>query len=155
MRLSDIIGPERIIHEMPAKDRWIAIRDLLDLLISTGQIKPEDREVVHGLLKARETTMSTGIGFGVAIPHATTDRITKVVAAFGRSAKGIEFEALDGQPVHYVLMFLVPKAEFQIHLRMLATIAKFLNDKKTREMLDNAKSVEDLSRCFEVNLPES
>src|SRR3712207_8270873 len=79
--------------------------------------------------------MSTGIGFGIAIPHASSDRIEQVVACFGRSSKGIEFDALDNAPVKFVVLFVVPKNQFQTHLRTLASIAKFLNDRGTRESL--------------------
>ena len=79
--------------------------------------------------------MSTGIGFGIAIPHCSSDRLDEVVAAFGRSSQGIEFDALDNAPVKFVVLFIVPKNQFQTHLRTLASIAKFLNDRSVRESL--------------------
>jgi mannitol/fructose-specific phosphotransferase system IIA component (Ntr-type) len=92
--------------------------------------------------------MSTGIGFGIAIPHASSDRIEEVVAAFGRSSAGIEFDALDNAPVKFVVLFIVPKNQFQTHLRTLASIAKFLNDRSTRESLATAPSAEDILAIF-------
>src|ERR1700744_3104828 len=95
--------------------------------------------------------MSTGIGFGIAIPHASSDRVDKVVAAFGRSTTGIEFDSLDNAPVKFIVLFVVPKDQFQTHLRTLAAIAKFLNDRKTRERLAPAQSAADskalVGRC--------
>jgi mannitol/fructose-specific phosphotransferase system IIA component (Ntr-type) len=92
--------------------------------------------------------MSTGIGFGIAIPHCSSDRLDEVVAAFGRSATGIEFDALDNAPVKFVVLFIVPKNQFQTHLRTLASIAKFLNDRSVRESLASATSAEEILSIF-------
>ena len=97
--------------------------------------------------------MSTGIGFGIAIPHASSDKVTKVVAAFGRSTKGIEFEALDNSMVKFVVLFVVPKDQFQTHLRTLAAIAKFLNDRTVRERLGTAPTGADILAVFENSKP--
>src|SRR3989440_3465559 len=129
MSLANLLSAEQIIPEMKATERWAAIVELIDLLVSLGKIKPADRDPILAALKQREETMSTGIGFGIAIPHCSSDRLDEVVAAFGRSTKGIEFDALDNAPVKFVVLFIVPKNQFQTHLRTLASIAKFLNDR--------------------------
>ena len=85
MSLAELLSADQIIPEMKATERWDAIVELMDLLVARGQIKPEDREGILASLKQREETMSTGIGFGIAIPHCSSDRLDKVVAAFGRS----------------------------------------------------------------------
>jgi mannitol/fructose-specific phosphotransferase system IIA component (Ntr-type) len=92
--------------------------------------------------------MSTGIGFGIAIPHCSSDRLDEVVAAFGRSSGGIEFDSLDNAPVKFVVLFIVPKNQFQTHLRTLASIAKFLNDRSVRESLAEAKSADAILSVF-------
>ena len=86
--------------------------------------------------------MSTGIGFGIGIPHASTDLIYEVVGAFGRSSKGVNFDALDNQPVHLVMLFLVPQGQFQKHLHTLANIAKRLHNKDFRAALEQAPDAE-------------
>ncbi|MBA3387117.1 MAG: PTS sugar transporter subunit IIA, partial [Chthoniobacterales bacterium] len=83
MSLASLLSAEQIIPEMKATERWPAIVELIHLLVSQGRIKPEDRESILASLKQREETMSTGIGFGIAIPHASSDRIDQVVATFG------------------------------------------------------------------------
>lgn len=148
MSLASLLSAEQIIPEMEATERWPAIVELIDLLVSQNRIKSADRESILASLKQREETMSTGIGFGIAIPHASSDRIEQVVASFGRSSKGIEFDALDNAPVKFVVLFVVPKNQFQTHLRTLASIAKFLNDRATREALANAKSSEEILAIF-------
>jgi mannitol/fructose-specific phosphotransferase system IIA component (Ntr-type) len=148
MALADILSAEQIIPEMRASERWPAIVELIDLLVSQNKIRPPDRDSILASLKQREETMSTGIGFGIAIPHCSSDRLEEVVAAFGRSSSGIEFDALDNAPVKFVVLFIVPKNQFQTHLRTLASIAKFLNDRSVRENLANAKSANDILGIF-------
>ena len=148
MSLANLLSAEQIIPEMKATERWPAIVELIDLLTSLSKIKTEDRDSILALLKQREETMSTGIGFGIAIPHASSDRINEVVAAFGRSSSGIEFDALDNAPVKFVVLFIVPKNQFQTHLRTLASIAKFLNDRSVREQLAGAKSADEILTIF-------
>ncbi len=149
MSLASLLSAEQIIPEMKATERWPAIVELIDLLVNLGKIKAEDRESILASLKQREETMSTGIGFGIAIPHASSDRLDEVVAAFGRSITGIEFDALDNAPVKFVVLFIVPKNQFQTHLRTLASIAKFLNDRAVRDRLGTAQSAENILSIFQ------
>ena len=144
MSLASLLSAEQIIPEMKATGRWPAIVELIDLLLSLGRIKAKDRESILASLKQREDTMSTGIGFGNAIPHVSSDRIDEVVASFGRSSTGTEFDALDNAPVKFV----VPKNQFQTPLRTLASIAKFLNDRATRKSLASAGSAEEILAIF-------
>ena len=154
MSLAELLSADQIIPEMKATERWDAIVELMDLLVARGQIKAEDREGILASLKQREETMSTGIGFGIAIPHASSDRIEEVVASFGRSSQGIEFDALDNAPVKFVVLFIVPKNQFQTHLRTLASIAKFLNDRSVRESLAGATTKEEILSIFEERAPK-
>jgi len=148
MSLASLLTAEQIIPEMKAAERWPAIVELIDLLVGLGKIKTADRDSILASLKQREETMSTGIGFGIAIPHCSSDRLEEVVAAFGRSTTGIEFDELDNAPVKFVVLFVVPKNQFQTHLRTLASIAKFLNDRAVRESLAAAKSSEEILSIF-------
>ena len=138
MELADILGPDVILADLKATDRWQAIDELINLLVATGRIRPENREAIVAVVRKRETSMSTGIGFGIGIPHASTDLITEVVGALGRSRKGVSFDALDNQPVNLVMLFLVPQGQFQKHLHTLAKIAKLLHRKEFRQTLEEA-----------------
>jgi mannitol/fructose-specific phosphotransferase system IIA component (Ntr-type) len=153
MTLGNLLSVDQILPEMKATERWSAIVELVDLLVERGQIRPTDREVVLSALRQREETMSTGIGFGIAIPHASSDRVEHVVAAFGRSSTGIEFDSLDNAPVRFIVLFVVPKDQFQTHLRTLAAIAKFLNDRGVRERLASAATAEEILSIFESTAP--
>ena len=149
MTLGNLLSKDQILPEMQATERWSAIVELVDLLVANDLVKPDDRDVVLGALRAREETMSTGIGFGIAIPHASSDRVDRVVAAFGRSSTGIEFDSLDNAPVRFIVLFVVPKDQFQTHLRTLAAIAKFLNDRSVRERLGTAPGIEEILAIFQ------
>ena len=149
MNLGNLLSVDRIVPEMQANERWSAIVELVELLVARGKVRPEDRELVLAALRQREETMSTGIGFGIAIPHASSDRVGEVVAAFGRSNKGIEFDSLDNAPVKYIVLFVVPKDQFQTHLRTLAAIAKFLNDRTVRERLGGAADAAEIHNIFQ------
>jgi fructose-specific phosphotransferase system IIA component len=138
MDLGDIISPEQIKPELQASNRWEAIDELIASLVESGKIKPENRESIVAVVKKRESSMSTGIGFGIGIPHASTDLIYEVIAALGRSRKGVNFDALDNQPVKLVVLFLVPQGQFQKHLHTLAKIAKLLHKKEFRQALEVA-----------------
>ncbi len=149
MSLASLLSSEQIIPEMEATERWPAIVELIDLLVSQKKIEPASRDSILAALKQREETMSTGIGFGIAIPHASSEDVEEVVAAFGRSSQGIEFDALDNAPVKFVVLFVVPKNQFQTHLRTLASIAKFLNDRSVRDRLAAAATKEEILAVFE------
>ena len=138
MELGDILSKEQIITDLRATTRWEAIDELIDNLVATGKIRPQNREAVVAVVKKRESSMSTGIGFGIGIPHASTDLIDEVVGALGRSSKGVNFDALDNQPVNLVMLFLVPQGQFQKHLHTLANIAKLLHRAEFRQALEQA-----------------
>src|SRR6267142_775983 len=152
MNLGDILGPDNILPEMQATNRWEEIDELINHLVLSGKIKPENREQISAVVKKRESSMSTGIGFGIGIPHASTDLIYEVVGAFGRSKKGVNFDALDNQPVNLVMLFLVPQGQFQKHLHTLANIAKLLHKKEFRQALEEAP---DAKAMYEIIKAES
>ena len=148
MTLGDILQKDQIIPEMKAATRWEAIDELIACLVKSEKIKPEHREAVTAVVRKREVSMSTGIGFGVGIPHASTDLIHDVVGAFGRSKTGINFDAHDNQPVRLVMLFLVPQGQFQKHLRTLADIAKLLHNKEFRQTLEAAPDAETMLKII-------
>src|SRR5580692_10696060 len=87
--LGNFLREDQITTDMRATDRWEAIDELVTNLVATGRVKSEDRNAVSGALRKREMSMSTGIGYGVGIPHASTELIHEPVAAFGRSKQKI------------------------------------------------------------------
>ena len=142
MNLGDILSPGQIIPDLAAADRWATIDEMVSRLVQAGKVRSEDREAVTAAVKRREASMSTGIGFGIGIPHASTDLVTELTAAFGRSREGVQFDALDSQPVHLVTLLLVPQGQFQKHLHTLAGIAKVQRKDDFLRALDAAPDAE-------------
>ncbi|MFN0069409.1 MAG: PTS sugar transporter subunit IIA [Limisphaerales bacterium] len=148
MNLADILSPAQIIPAMQAATRWEAIDELIARLVETGRIRPEHNEAIAAAVKKREHSMSTGIGFGVGIPHASTDLIGEVCGALGRSQRGVQFDALDNQAVRLTILFLVPQGQFQKHLHTLANIAKNLHNREFRDALESAPDADAMYRVL-------
>ena len=154
MDLGDILSKEQILPDLRATTRWEAIDELIENLVANGKIKAEHRESVAAVVRKRETSMSTGIGFGIGIPHASTDLSNEVVGALGRSRAGVNFDSLDNQPVHLVMLFLVPQGQFQKHLHTLANIAKLLHRADFRQALENAPDPQTMLRVIKEQGPK-
>ncbi|MEY5012490.1 MAG: hypothetical protein RLY69_205 [Verrucomicrobiota bacterium] len=159
MKLVKLLSVEQIIAEMESAVHWEAITELVDRLVTCGLLSDGLREATLDSLREREQLVSTGIGGGVAIPHAFSDEVENVVAVLGRSKAGIDFEAVDRAPVHVVVLFVVPRKNYQLHLKTLAAIAKMFNDQDiTRRILGADDSDEILailgSKSSRVGPPE-
>jgi mannitol/fructose-specific phosphotransferase system IIA component (Ntr-type) len=140
MRLSDILSNQTIVLDFDAKDKWDAIHKLVDLLIERGKIKKVDKDIILDALIARERIASTGMEYGVALPHASVEVLNLPICALGISHKGIEFQTQDGRPAKLIVLMVVPKKDIQIHIKALTGIARLLNYEQMRQMLLSAQS---------------
>jgi arginyl-tRNA synthetase len=141
-----------MIVELQSNDRWKTIEELVDYLVSAGQLNPEHRSSILESVRKRETSMSTGIGSGIAIPHASTPLVSDVVSVIGHSKGGIDFNSLDRKPVHTVCLFLVPAGEFQKYLHALANIAKGLHNAEFRDSLISSSNAAAAFVDYQKNL---
>ncbi|MEM0969999.1 MAG: PTS sugar transporter subunit IIA [Verrucomicrobiota bacterium] len=139
MNLGQLLTPDQILPEMQSSGHEEAIEELVLHLESKDQLGVSSEDVLERLY-AREREVSTGVGSGVAIPHAFLPDLEQVVTAFGRSREGIDFAAIDNAPVYFVVLFMVPKTEYHLHLRTLAAIAKMFNSQSIREELQGANT---------------
>lgn len=153
--LGDILMEKQIITSLRARNRWEAIDELLGRLVDVGVIKPEDLDAIAGAVRKREQSMSTGIGFGIGIPHASTNLISEPVAALGRAEHGIAFDALDGEPVSLVVLFLVPQGQFQKHLHTVADIAKLLHNAELRRAIEEASDANAMLEVIKERKPSA
>jgi mannitol/fructose-specific phosphotransferase system IIA component (Ntr-type) len=144
MLLMDLLSEDLIEPSLSATTRDEALAELVDLLVSTGNLPSEARERALSAVVAREERQSTGLGSGVAIPHGTCGDVDEVVAALGIQRAGIPFQAIDGEPVQLVILLLVPPNLLQAHIRTLAGIARVLNDSSLREQLIASGSAQEL-----------
>jgi mannitol/fructose-specific phosphotransferase system IIA component (Ntr-type) len=148
MKLSEILPPEHILLDLQATDRWQAMEELLDHLIAAEDFPADWRKEVAQSLHQRESLVSTGVGGGVAIPHAFSESLDDVVAVFGRSIAGIDFEAQDQELVHFVVLFISPRNSYQKHLHALAAIARMFTKPETRQAMMQARDAADLYSLF-------
>ncbi len=144
MKLAKLLGADQVILDMKAVEHWPAIEELVNHLVETNLLPQAQKEVSLEALKAREEQVSTGIGSGVAIPHAFSDELEEVVAVFGRSKHGIDFEAIDNAPVHFIILFIVPRKDYHLHLRTLAAIAKMFTNSEVRRQLGTAETRDEI-----------
>ena len=140
MKLAKLLTTDQIILDMKALEHWPAIMELVEKLVTSRRWPPEQQAPILASLKAREDQVSTGIGCGVAIPHAFSDQTEEVVAVFGRSETGLDFESLDNAPVHFIILFIVPSKNYHLHLRTLAAIAKMFTNREIIRQLGAAQS---------------
>jgi mannitol/fructose-specific phosphotransferase system IIA component (Ntr-type) len=124
MKLSSLLSPKQVILDLKGESCAHALAHMVDHLVSRGILDSSLRDEVLSLLEQREAQVSTGIGSGVAIPHAFSDSIDHVIAAFGRSSEGVDFEAIDNAPVNLVMLLIVPEAQHNMHLRSTTCICR-------------------------------
>ncbi|NCF12301.1 MAG: PTS transporter subunit EIIA [Verrucomicrobiaceae bacterium] len=149
MKLSSLLSPKQVILDLKGESCAHALAHMVDHLVSRGILDSSLRDEVLSLLEQREAQVSTGIGSGVAIPHAFSDSIDHVIAAFGRSSEGVDFEAIDNAPVNLVMLLIVPEAQHNMHLQTLAAIAKMFHNCSIRQQLHDAETVEDVLAIFD------
>jgi PTS system fructose-specific IIA component/PTS system nitrogen regulatory IIA component len=141
MKLCEIIPEGGILDDLKAAGKEEVIKEMVQALVKAGRVEETAAKKVIKALMDREELGSTGIGSGVAVPHAKHDSITDLVGAFGRSRKGIDFDALDGEPVHVLFLLLSSKSASGAHLEALAYISRLVRDEKFVRFMREAKDV--------------
>jgi len=135
MKIMDFLSTKAITTEIKSTKKEDVIKELVDLLINSGEIDKASRNRLTDALMERESLGSTAIGQGIAIPHAKCECIAKLVGAFGLSKKGIDFDSLDGEPVHIFFLLVAPQDSAGPHLKALARISRLFKDKYFRDNL--------------------
>ena len=149
MKLSDLLIEDNIIPDLKAQDKVRALEELAETIVPH---RPSlDKDLLVRVLLDRERLGSTGIGDGVAIPHGKFHGINNPIISFGRSRKGLDFESMDGQPVHLVFLLVAPENSANVHLKALARIAKILKNSYFRKLLMEATSREELYQTIIEN----
>lgn len=146
MNLLDILDEEVVLIDLQASDKQGVIEELATALKTSGKITNLDG-VLHAVLE-REKIMSTGIGKGVAIPHGKSDAVTELAGVLGVKKEGIDFAALDEQPVFLFFLLVSPPDVSGPHIRALAHISRLLRHDSLRKTLINAESVSEVLRLI-------
>jgi len=142
MILEKIISIERVKVWDADIDKWAAIDELADLISSSSD--ESDRNTLIDDVLEREYKGSTGIGKGIAIPHARTTGVKCLVGALGISRRGIDFESEDGQPCHLVFLILAPPEESTAYLKALSAVAFIAKDEAILSRLRSASSPDEV-----------
>jgi PTS system nitrogen regulatory IIA component len=135
MEVMDFLSKKAIVTDIKSTKKEEVIKELVDALINAGEIEKRARNKLIDALMARESLGSTAIGQGIAIPHAKSDSVDKLVAAFGLSKKGVDFDSLDGELAYIFFLLVAPQDSAGPHLKALARISRLLKDKYFRDNL--------------------
>ncbi len=148
MKLASLLTPHQVMLDLKGDTCEKAISEIIEHLISRDLLAADMHDELILLLKEREQQISTGIGSGVAIPHAFSDNVEQVTACFARSELGVDFEALDNAPVNFIILFVVPKKDYGLHLQTLAAIAKMFNNCAVRQQLQQSETADEVLEIF-------
>ena len=135
MLIMDFLSKKAIVTDIKSTKKEDVIKELVDSLIDSGEIEKRCRNKLIDALMSRESLGSTAIGQGIAIPHAKSDCVTKLLAAFGLSKKGVDFDSLDGELAYIFFLLVAPQDSAGPHLKALAHISRLLKDKYFRDTL--------------------
>lgn len=151
MKISEMIHPETIVYPLKANTKHDVILELANAMTRTGKLHSLSGYIEA--IEAREDLGSTGVGFGIAIPHAKTSSVKEPGLAFGISPEGIDYQSLDGEKAHLFFMIAAPEGENNLHLQTLAKLSRKLMNDEFREafyqLKDKAMIIEHLKKIDE------
>lgn len=146
-KISELLPRSAIVLSLQSTEKFEVINELLRPLVAAGAIT-EEREFVSAIAR-RENMESTGIGMGVAIPHARTKAVPSIVLAFGRSDPGVDFNSLDGKPSHLIFLIAAPEEKKTEYIMTLARLSKLLRKDEVRVGLNKAGTPEEVVRVIQ------
>jgi len=127
-RLMEFLQEEHIMIGLGAADKWLALRQLTDFFLRTHHMDPKDSQALYATIVEREQSMTTAIGMGAAIPHGRIEKGPGIQGVLAVCPDGVDFDALDGQPVRLIMLIVTPKDHEQQHLEVLASLAAMVSD---------------------------
>ncbi|MGJ7035363.1 PTS fructose transporter subunit IIABC [Anoxybacillus eryuanensis] len=147
MRITDLLTEDTIILDLKAQTKKEVIEELANVLEKTGKL--HDRETFIEAIFAREAQSTTGIGEGIAIPHAKTKAVRTPAVVFGRSKDGIDYDALDGKHSHLFFMIAAPEGANNTHLEALSRLSTLLMDSSFRSKIENASTKQQIIQAIQ------
>jgi len=142
MKIADFLRKENCVPALASDNKEEALKELCALLVKNGDVK--DSDAIYEAVIDRERLGSTGIGDHVAIPHAKSNNVDSLVAAFGVSQKGIDYHAVDDKPVRIIFLLLASENATGSHLKALARISRLLKNEKFRKDIEKVKSQDEI-----------
>ena len=147
MKLTEILVGDACLIDLKARTKKEAVRELAEALANS--VEGLDGPELIQLLLERERLGSTAMGDGIAIPHARIESLDRLLAGFGRSREGVDFDSLDGKPTHIFFLLVAPGREGSAHLLTLARLSRFLTNPAFRDKLQHLEAAEELFRAVE------
>lgn len=146
MKITEILTPELVAPNLKGQTKPEVLRELAALL---GAAHREiDPQTLTAVLSERERLGSTAIGDGIAIPHGKARGVGRILGAFGRHVKGVDFESLDGKPTHLFFVLVAPEDSTSLHLKALARVSRLFKDAAFRENLLAASDSDEIFRLL-------
>ncbi len=142
MKVTEFLDVKGIKLDLQASEKQDILKELVDILADVKDIG--DKKLILKALLERESLGSTGIGQGIAIPHGKTDKVKELISVLAISKKGVNFEALDGEPVYIFFLLVAPKDAAGPHLKALAQISRMLRDTYFCDLLRRCESTEQI-----------
>ncbi len=142
MKLSKFCEEDLISFDLKGKAKDQVINEMVDLTSRSKLVK--ERQELYKAVVEREKLVTTGVGYGVAFPHAKTKAVKGIVVAFGRSNPGVDFEAMDRKPVHLFFLIAAPEDAIGAHLNIMARLSYIMKNEKVRERLMKITSPKEL-----------
>jgi fructose-specific phosphotransferase system IIA component len=142
MKLSKFCAEDLIMFDLRAADKQAVLKELVDLVSTSNMVG--DHDLLTKDINERENLVTTGVGYGVAFPHAKTRAVKGVVIAFGRSVNGIDFDAMDHKPVHLFFLIAAPEDAIGAHLNVMARLSYLMKSEENRQKLLEATSPGDV-----------
>jgi fructose-specific phosphotransferase system IIA component len=146
MKIIDILNEQVVRTNLPGTAKAEVINTLVDL--AATQERVVDKEKLREAIFEREKIMSTGVGSGFAIPHAKTDAVTDIVAAFAVTAQPIDYQSLDDQPVRLIFLLVGRDNMVGPHIKLLSRISRLMNKEEFRKQLLEAASPKEILEIF-------
>ena len=151
MLISELIQEKNLIAHLEAVDRPQAYRKMLEHLDAKSVMPKDLIDSSEKALQAREEKMTTAMGGGFAIPHATIPKLKQLATLFARCPAGVDCQAMDGKTVKLFFLILVPADQAQVHLQTLAAVAKFFNRRGIKNKILEAKEAAEILQLFQSN----
>lgn len=149
LKISEFLKPETIIMKMKSREKIAALKELVDNMVANKSV--ENGEEFQKALAKRENLESTGIGDGIAIPHARTDAVKGLILAFARSEEGVDFSAIDGKPSHLIFLIASPENKKSEYIMALAKLSRLLRKKEVRQLLKKAGNPDEILDIIKKN----
>jgi mannitol/fructose-specific phosphotransferase system IIA component (Ntr-type) len=146
--LQKLVTPESVILDLKETDHEEVVLEMIHHLCEIGKVPSGECYAIGNAVLERESHIGTGLGSGVAIPHARVKGLKETLVVFGRSKEGVDFDCPDNAPSHLIFLMLVPEDQAAGHLQILSELSRIFQHSELRRMLEEAKTPEEVSEIF-------